>query len=335
MGARLTCGVASGLRPRVILLEVAVFYLYVGCSCFYLLVDVDVRASVGVLAGKKGLHARFLLGDLQVCVAVLVAQRRVRSDVRALTAVGCAFYVVFSFLDRSGAFLPILYLPFDLSKHDWETAKPVLVPKLLLVPEATLVVVESLLPLACIGTARHIGSVRYHVEEGLALVANGWHVRLLFLEAVLMLLPPLAELDVAEFGYLRQLLLGLFRLFAEARSDDIGRQLGLPHEALVSFSFVHLENIFVSCSADHAVLALVPAFWLWVVVRLGGRAQLDAGCSLRAALVRQLAPHPIVQALLRTHVGDQIGLDTARLLLVAHGLPASTPLERRARGPDL
>ena len=238
-------------------------------------------------------------------LSVLVAHG-IRVDVGLVAAVDGAV----SFLDRR-TFLRICNLSFDLPKHDWESSEHVLVAKLLLVPEAALVVVESFLPLAGVGAARHVRSLRYHVEKRLALVADGRHVRLLFLKTVLMLLPPLTQLHVAELRYLGQLFQGLFRVFAGTRSDDVGWQLRLRHDGFIGFSFVRLENIFVSCSADHGFLARVSVFYFLFcgIVALGRRMDLDK-FSLSAVLIRRdttLASRPVVmQALLRTNVGYQI-----------------------------
>lgn len=190
-------------------------------------------------------------------LSTLAIQDRIRADVRVLVAFCRAFHIEFCFLYCCRSFLAICNLPFNLPEHDWETTQHVLVAELPLFPEATLVVVERFLPLARVGALRQVRRLRYHVEERLALVANGWQVLLLFLEAVLVLLPPFAEFDVAEFGHLGQLLLGSLGVFAGARGDDVGRQRGLHQEAFISFSFVHLQYIFVSCGADHAVLALI------------------------------------------------------------------------------
>ena len=185
-------------------------------------------------------------------LSVLVAHG-IRVDVGLVAAVDGAV----SFLDRR-TFLRICNLSFDLPKHDWESSEHVLVAKLLLVPEAALVVVESFLPLAGVGAARHVRSLRYHVEKRLALVADGRHVRLLFLKTVLMLLPPFTQLDVAEFRYLRQRLPGLFRrVSAGPCRNNICWQSSLHQDALISFSLLRLEHILVSCSADHGVLACV------------------------------------------------------------------------------
>lgn len=256
MCARLGRGVASGLRPRVVFLEVAVFYLNIRGSCFYLLVHVDVGAGRGVLTREKGLHAGFLLREVSVFPR-LVAQRWVRSDVGVFAAFVGALDVVFGFLDRC-ALLTIWSWTFNLFEHDRETSQPVLVTELPLLPETALVVVEGLLPLSSVRTVRHVRSVGDHVEERLALVADWWHVFLLFLEAVLVLLPPFAELDVAELGYLRQLLLGVFLVLLGAGCTC--RHLGLRHKAVIGFSLVHLENVFVSCSSDRALLARVSVF---------------------------------------------------------------------------
>lgn len=301
-------GVASSLRPRVLLLEVAVLYLNIRRTRFYLLIDIDGRAR-GILPREQRLHACLLLRQLGLFPS-LVAQGRVRSDIGVFPAVQRTLDVVFRFLDGSCALLPIWYLTLNLFKHDRESSKPILVAELPLLPETALVVVEGLLPLSCVRTVRHVGSVRDHVEQRLALVADRRHVLLLFLQAVLVLLPPFAEFDVAEFGYLRQLLIAcLLLVFLDAH--DASWQLSPHHDAFVRVPLVHLENVFVSCSTDHAHLARVSVSQLFTrrLVSLAGRVEFDAS-GVRPALVGEDSSRTcdtcVVESLLRTDVRYQI-----------------------------
>lgn len=71
-----------------------------------------------------------------------------------------------------------------------------------------------------------------------------------------MLLPPLAKLNVAEFGYLGKLSQSSFLGFLAP--NDIGRQSCPLHNDFICFTLLCLQYVFVSCFANLLVLRFVP-----------------------------------------------------------------------------
>lgn len=187
-------------------------------------------------------------------LSIFAAHLHIRSICTRITR---TLNIELSLLNLCLAFLPIRNLPFDLFEHHRKATKPILISKLIMMPESALILAQCLLPLPRVRALRLVGRVRYHIKQRFILVADWRHVRLLLLQAVFVILPELTQLDVAELRYLHQILSRLPLLVLGCLRDNIRRELNILHDGLICISLIQLEDILVSCVQDCAVLRLV------------------------------------------------------------------------------
>lgn len=168
-------------------------------------------------------------------LGILTAHLHIRSICSRITR---TLDIELSLLNLRLAFLPIRNLPFDLFEHHRKATKSILISKLIMMPESALILAQRLFPLPCVRALWLVGRVRYHIKQCFILVADRRHVRLLLLQAIFVILPELTQLDVAELGYLHQILSRLPLLVLGCLRHNIRRKLNILHDSLICISLI-------------------------------------------------------------------------------------------------